>query len=270
MRQDMHRLNKVRSLDIVGQRKLLSRGFSRDLDSLPTHQSMRSSVPHYTYPRIVKFTPALRWLAQQAGRVWNEVYAELRERFDTRNTQQGVILEHLLDKVERKVYFDDVGQPRVASAYGSWAVSGLYVHPVSGLLLLAQPKVGAARQRAEQRQRGQDAIAARRVEVSSSLQLHLVDGLWFWVELAPIVAPAVRTTKPYISQATGKVLVEAQEYLDHDSVCRDVLTGERFYRVPDTRWAADAQMQAYGQLGVYAKRKWQAARRDVERLARMH
>lgn len=262
MRQDMHRLASIRSLDITGSRKLITRGIV-DLESLPTRQSMRSAIPHYSYVRVTRLNPASRWLQQQVGRPWDGVYAELRERFDARNTQQATVLERLLDKVERNAYLDEQGKPRVSGPYGSYAVGGLYVHPHTGLLANDSGSEGAAKRRAEARRQAKAELARRRIDVDERRQLHYLDGQWYWVELAPIAAPATIVTKPLVSALTGQVLVESRSYLDHDSACRDVVSGEVFWKVPTHAWEVASQVRAYGRPGVYARRKQQASARDV-------
>lgn len=266
MRQDMHRLTAIRTLDIVGERKLASRGHVRDVESLPTHQSMRQSVPHYSYPRVAKDNAALRWLERQVGRVWNDVYAELRKHFDARSTQQGVALESLLGRVERRVHVD-AGVPCVHGSDGNWTVNGLYVHPDTGVLQLH--RTGDARKFKRERQQAQARGTAGRVDVSESLQLHFIEGQWYWVELAAVVPPKTCLTKPTVCRHTGQELVAARAFVDPTSVCQDVLSGDRYPEVPLGLYDVRQLANCYGREGVYGKRKWQASHRDIARHVRL-
>jgi hypothetical protein len=48
-----------------------------------------------------KLRPVERWLARQAGRPWNDVYSEIKKRFDSRTTAgRHILYDHLLAYVE--------------------------------------------------------------------------------------------------------------------------------------------------------------------------
>lgn len=264
MRQDMPHITRIRTMDIGGPRKLITRGYTRDMEDLPSRLSTRSSVPHYSYPRVVKFKPIQRWLNTQVGRHWNTVYAELRQHFDHRNLQQAEMIEQAVRSVERQVHFDEDGQPMVQGSYGSWAVCGLYVHPETGLLQKASPG-SVSKKRETLRKRAALELAQRRIDVSETLQLHCVDGLWYWVELAPITEPELASTPAYVSSLTGEVIVPSTKYVVESSVCVDAVLG--FKLNPVAFFTLDLR-RMYGQPGVYAKRKWQANRRDLDRYVR--
>jgi hypothetical protein len=267
MRQDMNTLPTYRSLDAIAPRRLLTRGIVRDLDSLATHQSMRGSVPHYRTDRVQKLAPVMRWLRTQAGQPWDVVYAQLREQFDLRSTKQNQVLDRVLNRVERRCFLTDDGQVRAQGDYctSSYAVDGLYVHPTSGKLGYIDGSVGAAQRRKAAKQALADELASRRVIVKPTLQLHRrTDGLWFWVELAPVTAPVQRKLTRDWTDSQG-VLHEGYMGLDHSTICRDVITGQDFMRVPLTKWDSEALMEQYGLPDHYACRKWQASRADVRR-----
>ncbi len=256
MREDMTSQVRIRSMEATGPRKLLTRGYLRDFESIPVHQSMRGSVPHYSYAGATRLKPLKRWLEQQVGRPWNSVYAELRARFDHRNQVQAQVLQSLGYQVERDVFFDG-DQPRVQGRYGSWAVNGLYVHPTNGLLLKAQSESKAAQNKRLKTSR-QKELASRRIDVSDTLQLHCLDGNWYWVELDAVTAPVHLQVPERVSMFGVQ---PAWERIDYDTVCRDVITGVRFFEVPTRRYGKHFDL--YGQVGVYAKRKWQASKREV-------
>jgi hypothetical protein len=59
----------------------------------------RTRVPKQFYDKLA---PAQRWLVAQVGRPWSVVYAELRERFDTRTIAgRHVVNDHMLQWVRR-------------------------------------------------------------------------------------------------------------------------------------------------------------------------
>lgn len=270
MRQDMHHLTAVRMLDVCGQRVLLSRGKPRDLESMPTRQSMRQAVPHFTYPRTLKLSPAKRWLQQQVNRPWNAVYSELCQRFDRRNLQQAEVLDRLLRQVDLNVYLDEDGKAMVAGTWGQFPVRGLYVHPKTKLLLDAKTEGSAKLRDRTWREKKAAELAAKRVDVSDTLQLHCVDGIWYWVELAPIHAPQVTHVPAYRSSLTGEVIVPAYTRVHPDSVCRDMLSGREYRTMPAAYYETRGLVEAYGRPDHYAKRKWQASTRDLKRYVNGH
>lgn len=263
MRQDMH--TNFRTLDVYAPRRLPTRGHVRDMETLATHQSMRSAVPHYGYPRSGRPKAVLRWLRAQAGRPWNAVYAELRRELDARNTVQQHVLDDVLRRVQRHdLVVTDDAQVRVRSAWGpSYPVSGLYVHPVTKLLCYAQAEMGAAKHRAELKQKELSELGRRRIVVSTTLQLHKLDGQWYWVELAP-VTPVRHIQHEGWHDSLGQ-WHEGISVMDHDSVCRDAVTGQAFFKVPKESWETRELMQMYGMPAHYAKRKWQASSADIAR-----
>lgn len=262
MRQDMPKLNTIRSMEVCGQRMLSSRGNVRDLEELPSRQSMRSSVPHYTYSRVMNPAPAKRWLGQQVGRKWDAVYAELRARFDKRNQQQHRILNYLLGQVDRDVFADD-GQLVVRGRWGTYPVGGFYVDPATGILCNAILP-SRAKQRAEHRAKRAATRAAECVQVSKELQMRFLEGQWYWVRLSPVTLPKTVKLKAIVLPS-GEELYPETTVVDRSSICCDVLTGQQFMGLNQTRYAAAELAQEYGGKDLYASHKWQASSRDVKR-----
>lgn len=259
MRQDMHQLPTFRSLEVCAARKLLTRGQVRDLETLATRQSLRSSVPHFASAQVDRLGPVLRWMRTQVGQQWNRVYAQLRERFDLRSTKHNHVLDRVLARVERDAFVTDDGEIRAQGYYGSYLVDGLYVHPKTGTLCYADHSEGAALRRKEAKRRQADELASRRVIVSPTLQLHKLDGLWFWVELAK-VTPAEYRRLPGWTDSRGQYH-EGHKYLH--KMCTDVLTKQQFMDVPKHRWETHDLLEAYGLPDHYAVRKWQASKSDI-------
>ena len=262
MRKNVQNLVQMRSMDAHSRRRQLpTRGqLPRDLELLSTRCSMRSSVDHHSYPFITKMAPALRSLRKEVGRPWNDVYSELCERFRQTKGLSSLGLQNLLNQVDRNTFLAKDGSVWVQGAYHTYEVDGLYVHPVSGLLMEVPVNVNAAKQRKQAAlQRKADKLALC-VKVSDTMQLHKLEGLWYWVELAPIVAPAVQVW-PIRTLSDGYIIHGWSAILPH-TVCRDAVTGKSFRMVPTMTYDNREGAHLYGSHLVYAKRKWQASRED--------
>lgn len=264
MRQDMEKLVSFRSIDVSGPRRLTTRGFTRDLQTLPHRQSVRASVPHWR-GTAKEVGPLVRWLNRQVGRTWNAVYAELRGRFDPRS-DRIVVMRDVLQAVSRNTFVGDDGAIKCRQWGDVFPVSGLYVDPVTGLLQRASC-VGRVRRRREHRQQAARAVAARRIIVGPTLQLHKIDGCWFWVDFARITAP-VEVVVPAVI-VNGMTLFPPSTRVDPSTVCRDVITGREFYSLPTTYQRQDLEQQYGAGMGAhYPCRKWQASSRDIARYVR--
>ncbi len=186
--------------------------------------------------------PLARYLMRQAGRPWDAVYRDVRAVIDGRNTVQQHILQHLPDfvAIHTRVVdgrLIDVG----AQMFGLQRVwQPLFVHPRTGLLLRNRDR---ALWRAELRE---DACRAQRVraalwrEVSTTIQLHRLDGLWFEVTIENLpAAPATRwdaVRRMWVAQAAR-----------------------------DSRYSSEDREteKIYGRPSVYAISKRQLAAREI-------
>src|SRR5258708_6659787 len=82
-------------------------------------------------------SPLRRYLQSNVGRPWSKVYAEIRATLDSGKATGLHILQHLCDFVACDTWLDG----RTVMVWGSGnscprrtqPVTGLYVHPVSGL-----------------------------------------------------------------------------------------------------------------------------------------
>lgn len=269
MRKDLHKLVRVKTMDITGERRLQTRGYCANPEALLPRQSMRACVPHYTYPRVQSLSGApSRWLESQTGRLWADVYSDLKRQLKSGTFKGQVALERLLTRVETRVFIED-GIPRVFNEWGqSWVVGGLYVHPETATLEHFSQSEGRAKRRREAHQRVRAANQETRIVVSGSLQLHQDDNdIWYWLELAPITPPVTIQKPAYVSPLTGKVLVAAYSYFDVDTICKDAWRGREYL---DKQVSALAQRQnvheyGHGHAKSYAVRKWQASHQDIER-----
>lgn len=262
MRKDMSRLVAVRSLQTSSWvRRLPTRGqMPSNEEMLAPRQSTRASTDHYTWMQVNKLGPVKLWLRQQAGRSWDAVYSELCAAFNKKDGAQAYALTRALNQVEmHNLFFDESGQARVRSAYGGdWGVDGLYVHPQTRVLCYQElERMSNARRRA-QREASQPLT---KVQVSPTLQLRELDGLWYWVELARITAPVyVQTPDRVLSDGT---VLAGYPVLDRSSVCRDILTCREFMSDELPRYTRNELQQDYGLPDHYARSKRQASHKDV-------
>ena len=81
-------------------------------------------------------SPLRRYLESNVGRPWSKVYAEISATLDPRKATGLHILQHLRDFVSCNTWIEGrtVMVSRRWGRGGPEAVTGLYVHPVSGLL----------------------------------------------------------------------------------------------------------------------------------------
>lgn len=85
--------------------------------------------------------PLRRWLRSQVNRPWDKVWSELAGGIDSRTVTGRHLLDHASWEVDRLCYFDEDGVLRTRDR--PWRrrgeVSGLYVHPRTGILRWQQP-----------------------------------------------------------------------------------------------------------------------------------
>ena len=114
--------------------------------------------------------PLRRFLTSRLGQPWDQVYAELCERVDRRNTVQKHLLDHVLWEVETKAVLID----SVVQAPHSWGLRAgqFYVCPKSGRL----------EQMPRQRRRRKKRSTPRKfVRIDSTHQYRQIGGLWYEV-----------------------------------------------------------------------------------------
>lgn len=162
----------------------------RDIEESPRQEGLRKRHQDRKWLNE-NLRPLERFLASQAGRPWSKVYAEICEHIDRRNTVQQHIHEHLSGFVAMKVAaFDGVlCYERHWSGFEPlekyWAPA-LYVDPVTGLLRFNRLREKARRQDRDSRLRKANSVPPHRRELDAMHQLHRINGIWYWVELASI------------------------------------------------------------------------------------
>ena len=115
--------------------------------------------------------PLRRYLLRQVGRPWDKVYGEIRQTIDTRSAVGLHVLQHLEDYVATDTFIQDGVVSEWQWRGGAAPVSGLYVHPKSGLLRLAK-----------RRETPRELPPLEIVRVSETVQYRKIDGLWFRME----------------------------------------------------------------------------------------
>lgn len=238
----------------------------RDPELLPSHESMRRGSRCYGLSTNVRTAPLRRWLHAQLGRPWANVASEACQVFSPR-TKLG---QELRKQLQYLVETTNV----VMRADGAWCevstyttepyrVSGLYVHPRTGLLCeqaSSRPTASALRQ-----QHKQAAEAVRR-ELSDSLQLHRLEGLWYEVRLEEVpVLPLLKTT-PEQWARTHRLDRGPEPYVySYDNPPYDVVLREHRYRefgaTPRPSYRA---REFYGRSDVYAVSKRQLSSKELK------
>src|SRR5262249_13920171 len=119
--------------------------------------------------------PLRRYLESNVGRPWSKVYAEIRATLDSRKATGLHILQHLRDFVAVDTWLDG----RTVMVWGTrWLmptepVTGLYVHPVSGLL-----------RRAPDREKTRSSRPVTQLALEPNVICSLVNGVWYRFEYA--------------------------------------------------------------------------------------
>ncbi len=78
--------------------------------------------------------PLRRYLRQQVGRPWDKVWSEITRSLDSRSLTGQHIFDHIQSEVDRHVWLGPDGRLYHTRWSGPVPVSGLYVHPSTGVL----------------------------------------------------------------------------------------------------------------------------------------
>jgi len=180
MRSDMHKIiverprflrarwkNKKTALRLTQEQSAEAMEAAEDYDSGPGRASSRRHEKWLNE----NLAPLWRYLERQVGRPWNKVYGEIKETIDTRSAIGLHVLQHMKQYVVTDAFLHNGVVCEWHWRGGAVPVTGLYVHPKTGLLRMAKPK--------------KEPVAPAPVEViriSPTLQLEKFNGLWFRVE----------------------------------------------------------------------------------------
>jgi len=78
--------------------------------------------------------PLRRYLRKQVSRPWNKVWSEISRTLDNRSLSGQHIFDHIRWEVTQNAYIGEDGRVYDRRWLGPTPVSGLYVHPKTGLL----------------------------------------------------------------------------------------------------------------------------------------
>jgi hypothetical protein len=140
-----------------------------DAEDFDSGHPRASSARHEKYLNE-NLAPLKRYLVRQVGRPWNKVYSEICRTIDTRSAIGLHVLQHVEDFIAIDTFIENgkVCERRWRSVM---EVSGLYVHPVTGILRVAKRRPSQPK-RAE----------LRLVAMNETLEFEKIDGLWFQME----------------------------------------------------------------------------------------
>jgi len=120
-------------------------------------------------------SPLRRYLERNVGRPWSKVYAEISATLDPRKATGLHILQHLRDFVSCDTWIEG----RTVMVLRRWGrggpepVTGLYVHPVSGLLRRAPDRKKTGRPK-----------PVSELALDNNTVCRLVDEIWYRFEYA--------------------------------------------------------------------------------------
>lgn len=179
MRSDMHKViverprmlrskweNRKTALRLSESQRAQAVGDAADYDS---GRPRASSARHEKYLNE-NLAPLKRYLVRQAGRPWDKVFSEICRTIDTRSAIGLHVLQHVEDFIALETFIEN-GKVCERKWRSVMEVSGLYVHPVTGIIRIAK-------RRPSQPKRAELTLVA----VSETLEFEKIDGLWFQME----------------------------------------------------------------------------------------
>lgn len=125
--------------------------------------------------------PLRRYLRAQVGRPWNKVWSEITQTLDSRSLSGQHIFDHIRWEVEQEAWIGDDGRLFHKRRWGSIElVSGLFVHPASGILCFRPERRRDARSRRFFKARAE--LNRLGIEVSNAhdIRRYRIQGLRVW------------------------------------------------------------------------------------------
>lgn len=209
MREDMDKVIVERPRGGAGWARKGRPG--RDLENLPLHENGK----HRQRSKFLSenLAPLQRFIAAQAGRPWDKVYSEIRERVKPGNTVQEHVLTHIPDLIamhaERvdpsEEYPCGLGNP---SQYNQrlrpLLVGEPYVDPDTGLVQKAKRKIAVSRKKAARDRLwiGAGRLALRR------------EGVWFGVDVETFTTEAAPGPNARYMIVAGRRLLPAHDPIE--------------------------------------------------------
>lgn len=125
--------------------------------------------------------PLRRYLRAQVGRPWDKIWSEITQTLDSRSLTGQHIFDHIRWEVEQEAWIGDDGRLYHKRRWGSIELlTGLFVHPVSGILCYKSERprgFRAGRWLAAQRALRPFGVA---VSTAHDIRRYRVDGLRVW------------------------------------------------------------------------------------------
>lgn len=125
--------------------------------------------------------PLERFLRKNVGRPWDKVYSELSDGLDKRKATGKHIFDHVDDMVEKNCLIGADGRAYATDWRGNRPLSGMYVHPRTGLLCEAPRETKRERER---RRRLAEPIT--RLDLGDNTAYQLYETVWYRVKLKPM------------------------------------------------------------------------------------
>ena len=198
--------------------------------------------------------PLRRFLVRRAGRPWDAVFSEICAVIDNRSTVKQHIHSHIEDFVAVQTRLID-GEVFAQRAYMPLEPlrdlrQPLYVDPLTGLLKRNEERAMRRQTLRKEATKRQAELDARRRNVSSSEQLHRVDGIWYMVRVSCL--PEVRKETRVVNGEQRDFLVYERRW---DALRKGLVSRRELY----------VGEELYGRRGLYATTKRQLAERDLRR-----
>lgn len=164
-----------------------------DMDGLdcvsPTRESMRQ---HYSWQfsknkeSRARFYNIHRTFKAGVGRLWSEVYAEIRANIHGNTLHE--VLFHIRSDVAVNTYLSETGQILTNCRLWSGVVVAeehfdYFVHPTTGILMTRLPTQSRGYKAADRRADELRRVYATRRDLGPLLQAHRIKGIWYAVEL---------------------------------------------------------------------------------------
>ena len=260
MREDMAK--------VIVERPRQGGGYARDrgklknvaLEDQPKNEPMK--YRHGTKQLNENLKPLYRWLEAQAGRNWNKVHSELRERIDVRSAVQAHIWQHAEQYVERRnvQYIDKVPHAHTYRGAQPLRPGQLYVCPKTNLL----KKNGTYKRsglRLHQYQEGPAPDAYRRASPTVAYIKH--EGIWYELTLAKLSRVLETMTYQGTTVYPGTPLKQFPYAKDVFLNLQVHLRYENWMLRRSEPRESDVTKKAYGDGWVYCTRKRQMNSKEI-------
>lgn len=232
-----------------------------DIEALPTREGMRSRYKRGVWESrrgAGNYTPVRRWLNTQVGRPWDAVFRDLTNTYDRRSFGNHSLVEFILNQLTpaNRIHLEADDRVMEFSPYGHfYEVSGLYVHPTSGLLCHTHPD-GYPNHTAAGKALWKQAQDAIRRNLPGGQHLHNLEGIWFELVLSPLL-PA-KVTEVSVLASWGDIV---STRVVREACCFDVVS--QTYVTLDSSTSVYRLSSLYGRKHVFASAKRQLSGQEL-------